>query len=150
MFVVAETGLQTPTSRWRRSIYLLTRRNYHPTLLGVFDQPLLTTNCTRRDAAAVVLQPLTMLNDRFVIEQAKYLAERVARSAAPEKQVESAFRFVLARGPSPREAAWSAELLDHHRRYYEGQKLSAEQARQRALAHLCHMLVNTSEFLYTP
>jgi hypothetical protein len=151
--VVAEKGLPTPTSRLRRSIYLVGRRNYHTTLLGVFDQPVLTTNCTRRSPAAVVLQSLTMLNDRFVVEQAEHLAERVARSAGAEdrgKQIETAFRIVLGRGPNTPEAAWSTELLDHHAEQYRRMKVSPPQARQRALAHLCHMLVNTSEFLYTP
>jgi hypothetical protein len=147
------TFVAAATSRLRRSIYLLSRRNYHPTLLGVFDQPVLTTNCTRRTPAAVVLQSLTMLNDGFVGEQAEHLAERVARAAGTDeagKQIEAAFRLVLARDPSPREAAWSAELLAHQAERYRGRKLSPEQARQRALAHLCHMLMNTSEFLYTP
>jgi hypothetical protein len=153
MFVVAESGLPTPTSRWRRSVYLLGRRNYPPTFLGVFDQPVLTTNCTRRTPSAVVLQSLTMLNDTFVVEQAKYLAERVAREAGTGeagRRVEVAFRLVLGRDPSPKEKAWSAELLAHHIHDYQGQKMSADEARQIALVHLCHMLVNTSEYLYTP
>jgi hypothetical protein len=150
MFVVAEKGLPTPTSQWRRSVYLLSRRNYHPTMLAVFDQPLLTTNCTRRSPAAVVLQSLTMLNDRFVIEQAKQLAGRAARGTLPERQIETAFRIVLARSPRATEIAWARELLAHHTRHYEGEKMSAAEARQRALFHLCHVLVNTSEFLYAP
>jgi hypothetical protein len=150
---VPETGLPTPTSRYRRSIYLLSRRNYHPTLLGVFDQPLLATNCTRRTPAAVVLQPLTMLNDRLVVEQAEHLAGRVAQAAGTEetgKQIETAFRLVLARDPSAREMTWSRELLARQAERYRRLKTEPEQARRRALAHLCHMLVNTSEFLYTP
>src|SRR5262249_12480432 len=86
-FVVPEKGLPTPASAWRRSFYLLSRRNYHPDLLGAFDQPDLTSNCTRRGSSAVVLQSLAMLNDRFVVDQAKFLAGRVAEAAggpAPE------------------------------------------------------------------
>ena len=142
LFVVKEKDLPTPTSKWRRSVYLLARRNYHPTLLGVFDQPNLTTNCACRTPSAVVLQSLTMLNDGFVLEQADVLAQRVARgSATPPGQIDAAFRIVLGRPPRPQEAAWCAELLKR-----QTQRSSAQQA----LAHLCHTLLNTSEFLYVP
>jgi len=150
-FVIREKGLPTPTSQWRRSVYLLARRNYHPTLLNVFDQPNLTTNCTCRTPSAVVLQSLTMLNDRVVLEQAEFLAERVARSAGTaEGRIDAAFQIVLARRPRPRETGWCAELLRRHGERYQAQKLPPDQAAQKALAHLCHTLLNTSEFLYAP
>jgi hypothetical protein len=141
-FVVREKDQPTPTSKWRRSVYLLARRNYHPTLLGVFDQPNLTTNCACRTPSAVVLQSLTMLNDGFVLEQADYLAQRVARCAStPQGQIDAAFRIVLSRPPRPRESEWCADLLRRHAQRYPAQQ---------ALAHLCHTLLNTSEFLYAP
>jgi hypothetical protein len=150
-FVLSDKGLPTPSSRWRRSVYLLARRNYHPTLLNVFDQPNLTTNCPCRTPSAVVLQSLTMLNDGVVLEQADFLAARVARSAAnTEGRIDAAFRIVLARPPRPRETEWCADLLRRHAERYQAQKLSTDQAAQKALGHLCHTLLNTSEFLYAP
>src|SRR5260370_98330 len=91
----------------RRSLYLLGRRNYHPTILGVFDQPVMTTNCAGRAASAVVLQPLTMLNDAFVREQANHLAQRVKQLTGdqPERQVALAHRLVLGQPASERESA---------------------------------------------
>ena len=128
---------QPSAAKYRRGLYLLARRNYHPTLLGVFDQPNLTAPCTCRAPSAVVLQSLTMLNDSFVLEQAEWLAARVAREGAGCR-VEAAFRVALGRPPTPREAAWCAEALRRH----------GDDAR--ALARLCHVLLNTSEFLYVP
>jgi hypothetical protein len=149
-FVIPSTGLPAPSSRWRRSVYLLARRNYHHSLLGVFDQPTLTTNCTRRAPSAVVLQSLTMLNDDFVLEQARSLAERVA-GQAPEKRIAAAFRITLARPPSQRETAWCAALLKRHTDHYrQAGKIPADRAASEALVHLCHVLLNTSEFLYVP
>jgi hypothetical protein len=134
----------------RRSVYLLARRNYHHSLLGVFDQPTLTTNCTRRASSAVVLQSLTMLNDDFVMEQVRGLAERVARQPTG-KWTEAAFRTALARPPSSREGAWCAALLKRHtEQYRKSGKLSDERAARTALVHLCHVLLNTREFLYVP
>ncbi len=156
MVLIKEDGLPTPTSRYRRSLYLLSRRHYHPTLLNVFDQPNLATNCTARGSSAVVLQSLTMLNDRFVIEQAGILAERVAKAAtdaSPAKRVEAAFRLALSRPPTPLEVAWCADLLDRHIEHYRNGNSApgaADRADLQALTQLCHVLLNTSEFLYIP
>jgi len=148
-FVIPEKGLPTPTSQWRRSLYLLSRRNYHPSLLDAFDQPNLATNCTRRPSSAVVLQSLAMLNDRFVLEQAEHLASRAAE-AAPEQRIANAFRIALGRPPSATESVACVELCDEHERHYRTQGLPPEQAALRALGDVCHTLLNTSEFLYVP
>jgi hypothetical protein len=126
--------------RPRRSVYLLARRNYHPTLLGVFDQPALPTNCTGRQTSAVVLQALALLNDEFVRTRSAAAAARAA--AMPGSEVESAFRLVLGRPPTATEARVAADLLKSH--------AARGETRNQALAHLCHVLVNTSEFLYAP
>jgi hypothetical protein len=134
----------------RRSLYLLARRNYHPTVLGVFDQPNLTTNCTGRSTSAVVLQTLTMLNDAFVLEQAATLAERLERSAATDaERIELAFLLTLSRPPTAEERRLSEELLAKQRALPGG--VPQSDATQRlGLASLSHMLLNTSEFLYVP
>lgn len=137
---------------WRRSLYLLARRNYHPTLLGVFDQPNMTLNCTHRTAAPVVLQTLTMLNDAFVLEQARYLAQRVAQQAdvaKPDAAI-AAFQLVLCRGPRPAELAASIAFLRRQADNFREQKLLPAAASHKAFEQLCHMLLNTSEFVYIP
>ena len=151
-FVIPDKGLPTPTSQWRRTLYLLARRNYHPTILTVFDQPNLTTNCTGRESSAVVLQSLTMLNDRFLLEQAEHLAARVSGAAGSDtaKQIELAFRITLGRPPRDAEQAASVEFLRRQVQHYSDEKLPADQAALKALAQVCHTLLNTSEFLYVP
>jgi hypothetical protein len=152
-FVIPEKGLPTATSKWRRTIYLLARRNYHPALLAVFDQPNLTMNCTRRESSAVVLQSLAMLNDPVVVEQAVALAERVANEAGtaePTRQVETAWQIVLGRLPTTSEKQACAELLQRQTANFVTEKQPPEQAAHQALTQLCHMLINTSEFIYIP
>lgn len=142
-FVVSDKNLPTPTSPWRRSLYLLARRNYHPTILSVFDQPNLTTNCTGRESSAVVLQSLTMLNDRFVLEHAEHLAARVAKTTGADvpKQIDLAFRITLGRAPRESERAVSEAAFAN---------FATQDSEERALIQLCHTLLNTSEFLYVP
>jgi cytochrome c553 len=153
MVVVAEKGLPTATSQYRRSLYLLARRNYQPTMLAVFDQPILATNCTHRTTSAVSLQSLAMLNDEFVLEQADQFARRVAAAVgpAPERRIELAFRIALARRPTLAEMEPSMALIRQQTERYQKQsssQLTPERAADKALISLCQMLLNTNEFLY--
>ena len=61
------------------------------------------------------------------------------RTPSPEDRVKAAFRVVLAREPQANELAWSADALKDF-----------DKDEKKALASLCHTLMNTSEFLYTP
>jgi hypothetical protein len=149
MVVVPDRGLPTPTAASRRSLYLFARRNYNLTLLNVFDQPVMATNCVRRIHSAVPLQSLTLLNDAVMLEQAEHFAARVAalEGSAP-KRVEAAFRLAFGRKPTAREVASGLALLDRLRGRYAQGKLPPAQADLKALARLCHMLLCANEFLY--
>ena len=149
MVTVSEPDLAHPGDRWRRSVYLVGRRNYNLTLLSVFDQPKLSINCTRRANSTAVLQTLVLLNDAFLLEQARFFAGRVSRLAPdPGKRVELAFRLALARQPSREELSWSRELLERE----AGRRLASggdrEAADLEALASLCQMILNSNEFLH--
>ncbi len=136
MVVIKTDGLPTPTTQWRRSVYILARRNYHMTLMRVFDQPIVARNCAYRQHSAVVTQSLALLNDDFVIEQAGYLADRSAAEApdrTPFARIRTAWRIALGRFPDETELQWCLEFLERG-----------------TLNQLCHMLLNTNEFLYVP
>jgi hypothetical protein len=152
--VVLQTSKQPrPTASSRRSLYVLARRNYHLSLLGVFDQPAMSTNCPNRQQSAVVLQSLTMLNDAQVIAAAERFAARVLRSTAADDsaaQIDFAFRVALGRSPSGAEMSASQELLSSHAADLAGAEPAAEHLPEQTLAHLCHMLLGASEFLYVP
>jgi hypothetical protein len=149
LVVVPEKGPATPTARWRRSLYLFSRRNYNLTLLNVFDQPVMATNCTRRTASAVPLQSLTLLNDAVMLEQADHFADRVAAAGPdPGRRVETAFRLAFARKPTAREAASSTTFLTTLEQDYAAEGLPRAEAERKALARLCHMLLCANEFLY--
>jgi hypothetical protein len=134
----------------RRSIYVLFRRAYNLSFLGVFDQPLVSVNCTRRDASAVPLQALAMLNDGFVAEQAVGFANRVKRLAGTkgDKAIEMAYRLALARSPNKAEMQICSRLLEKQAEAFRAAKSTPEEADAKALVQLCHTLLNTSEFLY--
>ena len=148
--VVDESRLVTPTAKWRRSIYLLFRRGYNLSILSVFDQPLISTSCARRDTSAVPLQSLTMLNDEFVDEHAGYLADRLLEQVgdSPAEMITAAYRAALARRPDEDEVGLCNAAFARQVELYRESGVTDEQARQQALTELCHALLNTSEFLY--
>ena len=85
------------SAKWRRSIYLTHRRTYPMSFLGVFDYPIIDTNCTRRVPSATPLQSLTMLNDEFIWQAAEALAKRA------ESNVDAAYLLTLSRKPTAAE-----------------------------------------------
>ena len=149
LVVVPSVGQPTPTAANRRSLYLFARRNYNLTLLSVFDQPVMATNCTRRVPSAVPLQSLTLLNDAFMLEQADAFAARVSGLAdSPEQRVEAAFRLAFARKPTSTELAEGTAFLRKVEDQLAVAKCPPPEAGRRALAELCHMLFCANEFLY--
>ena len=150
MVVIDEKTLSRAAARDRRSVYLLIRRAFSLSLLTVFDLPLVAITCPQRDASAVPLQSLTMLNDAFLEEQAEHFAARVAAMAAGarERAVRAAFRLALARPPSSVELRLCCRLLERQATVYLAAKLPSRQAEYKALVQMCLVLFNTSEFLY--
>ncbi|MBI85188.1 MAG: hypothetical protein CMJ81_18490, partial [Planctomycetaceae bacterium] len=148
--VINTDKLQTPADKSRRSIYLLARRAYNLSMLAVFDQPLISTTCARRDTSAVPLQSLTMLNDEFVTEHAGYFAQRLLarkKTDVPAK-ITAAFQITLSRSPNQNEVAACQRQLASQLKLYQDAGLSTGESKERALAAFCHTLLNTSEFLY--
>ena len=150
MVVVSEKEQPTPTAKYRRGLYMYQRRSFNMTMLSVFDEPVMDTNCTRRNTSAVVLQSLALLNDEFMLDQSDLFAGRVAKEAGADanSRIETAFRIAYGRKPSAKEFAWSLDSLHQLTDRYRTAKEDADQANQKALAALCHTLLNTNEFLY--
>ncbi len=140
----------TPTSPYRRSLYLFARRVYPLKILEVFDTPIMPVNCTQRMNSATVLQSLTFLNSFFVIEQAEHLSARVRARAGPDagRQVDAAYRITLAREPTGREQEKCRAFLRDQKTNYVKNGWAPDRSGRAALTDLCHMLLCTNEFLY--
>ena len=145
-------ALADANDEFRRSVYLVNRRNYSVTTLKVFDQPVMATNCTQREESAVVLQSLTLLNDSFIQQQAAAFADRVYRMAgqSESRRILVAFRLALGRHPDAREMIVSRDLLREQANLYHEANTNEDgpPAADLALTELCHMLLSTNEFLY--
>ena len=120
----------------RRTLYAFTKRGLLPPTLTVFDAPDTTLPCAKRDVTTVAPQALALLNNPFVHQQSEALAAR----CVGEDPVRAAWRFALGRDPRPAERAAADKHL-------------AEQAKRlgsadKAMMSLCHVLLNTNEFVY--
>ena len=128
----------------RRSLYLNVRRNFLTPMLLAFDYPSPATTMGRRNVSNVPAQSLTMLNDPFVLDQARRWADRVLAEGdqAPEARVSSLFQTAFGRPPTDRERSAALAFLDGQAATY-GMPGDA-----RAWADLCHVLFNIKEFIY--
>ena len=124
----------------RRSLYLNVRRNFLSPLLLVFDFPPPATTIGRRNVSNVPAQALTLLNDPFVLAEARRWSdrERVGPGTSADR-VEHAYRVAFGRPPTDREASASAAFLG---------ELGAAQGEATAWAELCHALMNSKAFLF--
>jgi Protein of unknown function (DUF1553) len=93
--------------------------------LGVFDYPIIDTNCTRRVPSATPLQSLTMLNDDFIFQAAAALAQRA------ESNIEAAYLLTLSRLPTSAERELAARFLE-----------------KMPFSSFAQILLSSNEFLY--
>jgi hypothetical protein len=98
---------------YRRSLYTFWKRSSPPPSLMNFDAAGRETCIVRESRTNTPLQALDLMNDVTYLEASRKLAERVMkerRSSAGER-IALAFRLVVARGPTPREARILGDAL---------------------------------------
>jgi hypothetical protein len=117
----------------RRTIYRININSAKSPLLDALDCPDPSVKAPKRAVTTTPLQALGLMNNAFVLRQAKGLAARASREAGLEigDRVDRAYRLALGRLPNGHERQASVEL-----------------ARERGLDAVCWVLFNTSEFLY--
>jgi len=142
---------------FRRSIYVLHRRQTPMTLLDAFDQPAMTPNCTERRRSNVATQALHMMNGTMTWDLAKYMAGRVIdeEDGDRKRQVEIIYQRAFSRAPSADELATGLAALDAFRKQWperlktdNGDAPRAGEANWLALANYCHAILNSAEFSF--
>ncbi len=98
---------------YRRSVYLLAKRNLHLPFLEVFDQPDAATSYPCRVASTHALQALELLNGSAANRLADAFARRLQREEGsdPAWQIERAYRLAVGRAPTPREKELAGKFL---------------------------------------
>jgi hypothetical protein len=140
---------EDPSEAERRSVYVFVRRNTRYPMFEVFDMPDTHESCPRRNATVTAPQALELLNNELVLDWSRSLAGRVWNDAGmtAEAQVDRAWRFVYSRAATVEERKEALDFLDWQRAKLSA-RMTPEEASKAALTDLCHMLVNSNEFLY--
>jgi hypothetical protein len=129
--------------RYRRSVYLSTRRTWLPTFLALFDAPAMDTNWPKRSRAAIAPQALALMNNPLMLECAERFAQRVKAEAGPSFTSRLARAFLLAYGRPP--ASDEIALMREQTGVTENPAAEADGTDWRML---CHALLSSNEFLY--
>jgi hypothetical protein len=118
---------------WRRSVYVFRRRSLGFPFFETFDLPDQNQTAAARNVSTVPTQALTLLNNEFVLNQARLFAERLEHAAPGDVdgQIDLAYRIALTRPPAAEEARIARDLVS-----------------SQSLVDLTHVMLNLNEFLY--
>lgn len=133
----------------RRSLYTKITIMEPPRFLATFNQPNPKIPTGRRDVSNTPAQSLTLLNDPFVVGQAKHWAEQLVAGGetSPSQRITGMFETALGRSPSSAETArWVTAAEDFAAaRQVPAEKLLGDVGVWQDLAHA---MFNTKEFIY--
>ncbi|MCU1258401.1 MAG: hypothetical protein JWO80_1286 [Bryobacterales bacterium] len=135
---------------WRRGVYSYYKRAMKYPMFEVLDEPDSNITCERRGTTTVPTQALTLLNDEFVLLQARYFAERVRTAAGddPAAQVRKAYLIALSREPKPEELQGNLGFLQKQKAWHAHGHSTTDKPDQDALTDLCAVVLNLNEFVY--
>jgi len=94
-----------PNDKPRRSIYVQARRSKPVAFLTTFDAPGGELNCERRISSTAAPQALMLMNNEFILQEARHLAQRLGTGTPPNYAREQVAELI-ARYPRHTEA-WS-------------------------------------------
>jgi cytochrome c553 len=127
----------------RRSIYLEVRRNHLSPMLLAFDKPIPFMTLGKRGVSNSPAQPLILLNDPFVHEQAGLWARRLLalEGRSDAERIERAYLEAFARPPDAGELDAALRFLTAQAAMYDGDA-------EAAWKDLCHTLMNVKELIF--
>jgi hypothetical protein len=127
----------------RRSIYTAVRRNFLPSMMLAFDSPIPFNTMGRRNVSNVPAQALILMNDPFVVEQAKLWSKRAPANTDAAQRVRQMYLTAFSRPPTAEEITDANTFLSEQCALH-----GAKDNGERAWADFAHVLFNVKEFIY--
>ncbi len=130
----------------RRSLYINVRRNFLTPMLLAFDYPTPASSMGRRNVSNVPAQALTLMNDPFLIQQAKFWSARIRKETkvSAAESIETMYREAFGRKPTDDERTAALGFIEEQAKAY------GKPDDLRAWADLAHVLFNVKEFVAVP
>jgi hypothetical protein len=127
-----------------RTIYTKIYRNTRDALLDVFDVPEGIGHVAQRNTTVTPNQALLMINGGYVLERAKKVSRDIMaeKPASPDEALALAYERIFGRAPT---AAEKDAALDF---FYSRRDPNQSGVSATAITDFCHVLLNSSEFLY--
>jgi len=154
-------GERKPTNRidlggdlFRRSLYVQVRRTRPLGVLEAFDVPVMTPNCSKRNASNVAPQSLMLMNSDFMVEYSGRMADRVMTDAGPDRRSQVMRAWSLAFGVEPEADVveqLAGFLVKQEKAFTDSHDKTKDKTTsdaQRALASLCQAILSANRFLY--
>jgi len=154
---------EDPEQANRRSVYIFVRRNLRYPMMQEFDTADTSESCAFRKNTVTPAQSLELLNNDLVLDWARALAGRVLNDTGltAEAQIDRAFTLAFGRKPTPDERKSADTFLQRQVPIMSTRLLGLIKppvpsnlppgiapARAAAMVDLCHMLLDSNEFLY--
>ena len=133
----------------RRSIYIAVRRNFLSPMMLAFDTPIPFNATGRRNLSNVPAQSLILLNDPFVIGQARHWAEQLVKSNDETivNRIEIVYKNALGRKPTTSESKQSVEYVKQQAKEL-GVAEDALLSNVDVWQDFCHAIFNVKEFIF--
>ena len=117
-----------------RSVYLPVIRSHIYDFLSLLGFPNATASMGQRPLTTVPTQALMMMNNPFLINQAKSLSERIENGNFVDL-----YLLLYAREPSDQESEWIKNFINEHTKI---------KGKEKAWEALCHTLLISNEFMH--
>ena len=113
--------------------------------MKAFDFPSSEKPCGNRNRTTVVSQSLAMLNNQFIHSRSLNLARTLSEAYNEDKEaIFNAWKKIFSRDPESDEFKASCIHYEKQRSLFSGK----DNSRLLALTSVCHVLLNSNEFLY--
>jgi hypothetical protein len=119
---------------WRRMVYMTKVRQEKDSIFGVFDCPDGSQVTPKRSRSTTPLQALNLLNSRFVMQQADFLAERIElEGGSMEQRISLAYELCFGRSANNSECIEAIAFVTEH-----------------GWQSFARAMLNTNEFIFIP
>ena len=134
---------------YRRSIYLEVRRNFLEPMMMTFDRPIPFSTFGKRDVTNVPSQSLILMNDPFVINQAKIMAKKLLNqnNLSFSQKIEWVYMHAFSRKPSTKEIINAEKFISLLKEIKNTNNPSLDMSLE-VWKEYCHSIFNLKEFLY--
>ena len=133
----------------RRSVYLMTQRIQRHPYLAIFDGADPSTSTAARMTSTTPLQALFLLNDSFVHEQSRMLANRIlAHSSEGVGRVTFAYELLFGRWATEEEIRAAQDFLANADKLLRAEGVAADRLEAEVWQAYVRALLRLNEFVY--